>query len=67
MKRFRLYARIRRCSWTAGWNEIMLLFEIANPVFERYTACLDGNDFQGEGKKRSFRSANLLHFPPLDR
>lgn len=53
MKRGFVYTRCR-CSWTAGWNEIMLLFEQRIPVFAR-----EIHHFQGKEKRAR---SNLLHF-----
>lgn len=49
----RLYARIRCCPWMGRNNVALWNREI--PVFERYTACLDGNHFQRGGEKRRIR------------
>lgn len=48
------FIRVVAASWTAGWNEIMLLFEQRIPVFAR-----EIHHFQGKEKRAR---SNLLHF-----
>lgn len=57
----------RRCSWTAGWNEIMLLFEIANPcVWAREVHGVFGRKrFPGGRKKEVVSFGQPSPFPSV--